>query len=69
MRTLALRKLIGSLRRKALRADAKQRQGFVECYDKALLECKQGWTVGPFTKSEMDAMFPSGWHPSERFTQ
>ena len=63
------RKLIGSMRRKALRADAKQRQGFVECYKKTLLECEEGWTVGPFTKSEMDAKFPSGWHPSERFAQ
>ena len=63
------RKLIGSIRRKAARADSAQQQGYAECYAKTMSEVEQGWMVGPFSKEECDAMFPDGWHPSERFAQ
>ena len=68
------RKLIGSIRRKAQRANSVQRRGFNECYQKTMDECAQGWMLGHsdgrgFTKQEMDTMCPHGWHPSERFAQ
>ena len=63
------RKLIGSIRRKAARSDPTQQQGYVDCYAKTVSEVEQGWMVGPYSKSELDALFPGGWHPSERFAQ
>jgi hypothetical protein len=63
------RRLIGSIRRKALKANADQLKGYEDCYEKTMSEVKQGWMLGPFAKSEMDQTFPSGWHPSERFAQ
>ena len=63
------RKLIGSMRRKASKANAEQRQGYEECYAKTMDEVKQGWMVGPFSMDELNKMFPNGWHCSERFAQ
>ena len=63
------RQLVGTIRRKALKARGAQAQGYVDCYAKTLLEVEQGWMVGPKSLTEMDAIFPGGWHPSERFAQ
>ena len=63
------RQLVGTIRRKALKARGAQAQGYFDCYAKTLLEVEQGWMVGPKSMTEMDAIFPGGWHPSERFAQ
>ena len=62
-------RVIGSIRRKASKATPDQTQGYKDCYDKTMDEVRDGWMCGPFTKSQCDDLFPSGWHSSERFPQ
>ena len=57
------------MRRKANGASPQQMQGYRDCYKKTMDEVQQGWMKGPYTKAEMDEIFPDGWHPSERFAQ
>ncbi|CAE7026696.1 unnamed protein product [Symbiodinium sp. CCMP2592] len=40
-----------------------------ELWDEAVSQSQDGsgWLYGPYTESELDAMFPDGWVPSRRF--
>ena len=62
-------RLIGSIRRKALKATGEDLSGLFKCYDKTTQEVSDDWMCGPFTKEQCDLEFPDGWHASHRFPQ
>jgi hypothetical protein len=60
------KRLVGSIRRRALKSSAAQLADIAECYSKSMQEVEDGWAEGPFTFDDMCERFPQGWWAMRR---
>ena len=60
------KRLVGSIRRRAMKATPEQLADLQECYDKSLQEVTEGWAEGPFSFNDLCERFPNGFWAMRR---
>ena len=56
-----------SVARRGKRLHAKGRDAAKQVYDKTVEEAAEGWCVGPLSREQVQARFPTGYWPTRRF--
>jgi hypothetical protein len=59
-------RMIGSIRRRGLRARGDALEDLTECYAKTVQEVEDGWMEGPFSFSDLSERFPEGFWVMQR---
>ena len=60
------KRLVGSIRRRGMKATPEQLADMQECYDASMQEVEDGWAEGPFTFNDLCERFPEGFWAMRR---
>jgi len=60
------KRMIGSIRRRGLKAKGDALKDLTECYAKTVQEVEEGWMEGPFSFSDLVERFPEGFWVMQR---